>query len=157
MFKRFKIGVLSFALAALSVLSSYTPVAQAQAFQGGPSYFAGSFTGTLTGYASPPTGTVQYRVEGRRVLVFVTAAITGTSNATSFTMTGLPFGIQPSQNQQVPCFLTDNTVVVIASCNVVANSSTVTFAMGAGFLTTGFTASGTKALQAGANFSYNLY
>jgi hypothetical protein len=138
------------------LLSVHPQLLQAQV---SPAPGAGSFTGTLTGYASGPTGTIQYRVNpyAHTVTLFTGSAITGTSNATSLTMTGLPFAILPSQTILVPCFATDNATQVAASCNFASGSGTLTVGMGAGFAASGFTNTGTKGLPAGFTVTYPLY
>lgn len=116
----------------------------------------GNFTATVTGYASPPTGTIEYRFAGPQVCLTAQAAITGTSNATSMTMTGAPAAVRPSiAAKLVPVLLTDNGATVIGSASV-ATSGTITFGMGAGFSATGFTNTGTKAVPAGWTLCYAL-
>lgn len=122
--------------------------------------FSGAFTGTLTGYASGPTGTVQFEVirddqgVGKFCTLHVEFAITGTSNATGLTMTGLPTTVQPSTAAYVPCILTDNGTAVHGAASV--SGSTITFSCDQPFSTTGFTATGTKALPAGWSISYQM-
>jgi hypothetical protein len=118
---------------------------------------SGTFTATLaTGYATPPTGTVAYRITGKSVTLFANPAITGTSNANVLTLTGIPAAAQPAQTVTVPCFVTDNAIQVIATCNLSSGSGTLTFGMGAGFSVTGFTTTGTKGLQSGFTVTYPL-
>jgi hypothetical protein len=125
-------------------------------------YSSGSFTGTLTGYASPPTGTVAYQViannqgTGKFASLYVAAAITGTSNANTFTMTGLPAAVRPTAATYAQmCVVTDNTISVVALASI-SSAGTITFGMGAGFSSTGFTTSGTKALPTGWSLIYPL-
>jgi len=54
----------------------------------------GSFTGTFTGVSGTITGTVWWYRIGKIVLMVLPAA-TGTSNSTSFGMTGIPAELQP--------------------------------------------------------------
>lgn len=56
----------------------------------------GTFTITGTGFAANPTGTARYVQVGPLVTLFI-PALTGTSNAATFTLTGLPAGIAPGQ------------------------------------------------------------
>jgi hypothetical protein len=125
-------------------------------------FSSGSFTGTLTGYAANPTGTVTYRIfansagTGRLCTLYVSSAITAASNATSLTMTGLPSAVQPTVAVYVPCLCYDTSTNVIASASIAASGSTITFGMGASFSATGFTGSGTKGLQAGWQITYAL-
>lgn len=108
----------------------------------------GTFTGTLTGYASGPTGTVEYTVEqfgvGRRITLYV-PAITGTSNATALTMTGLPAALSPTGT--VYGKFSDGTIqnnggFAGSGQAWSVNGTTVTFY--SGHSATGWTASGTK-------------
>lgn len=113
----------------------------------------GTFTGTLTGYASGPTGTVEYTVEqfgvGRRITLYW-PTITGTSNATSLTMTGLPAALSPTGT--IYGSFSSGTVInnggVTTEAQWSVNATTVTFYLGAGSAT-GFTSSGTKGLAPG--------
>lgn len=119
-----------------------------------------SFTGTLTGYASGPTGTVSYRIVqdsqgyGRVCTLRAASAISGTSNATSLTMTGLPAACQPASTALTTCVATDNGTSVVASASV--SGSTITFATDAPFSASGWTNTGTKGLPAGWTISYPL-
>lgn len=125
-------------------------------------FSSGSFTGTLTGYAAGPTGTVTYRIfgnsagTGKVCILNVATAITGTSNANTLTMTGLPAACQPTIQTDVQVLVTDNGGVVNGRASIAASGSTVTFSMGSPLSATGFTASGTKALHAGWTMSYVL-
>jgi hypothetical protein len=159
MLSRFKNHLLALVVAAIAVLAGGPQLVHAQAFSGGLANLRGSTLVTLTGYATPPTGTVQWRIEGQsgRVTLWAPVAITGTSNATSLTVTGLPYTVTPQTALTVPCFVTDNAIQVAASCNFASGSGTITVGMGAGFVASGFTATGTKGLQAGFTLSYPLY
>lgn len=122
----------------------------------------GSFTGTLTGYASGPTGTVNYTVisniggTGKLVTLYVAANISGTSNATSLTMTGMPAAIRPSATRLTPALIgTDNGANALFGASI-ATSGTITFLFGTAFSASGFTNSGTKGLIAGWSATYPL-
>jgi hypothetical protein len=60
----------------------------------------GTFTITYTGMTGSVTGTAVWQRNGNSVLLFFPAA-TGTSNATTFTATGLPAEIQPARTQHI--------------------------------------------------------
>jgi len=62
--------------------------------------FDGTFTATGTGLTTSPTGTVNYSRYGNTVVMEI-PAITGTSNATGFTLTGMPATIFPSAQRGV--------------------------------------------------------
>ena len=125
-------------------------------------FTSGSFTGTLTGYASGPTGTVTYKITanssgtGKLCTLNVAAAISGTSNATSLTMTGLPTACQPTTDVRVPCVVFDNGANYPGQATIVAAASTITFAMASPFNSAGFTGSGTKGLAIGWSITYPL-
>lgn len=78
---------------------------------------SGSFTGTLTGYASGPSGTFYWNLldlDGTHSKVTLWAdpagaGVTGTSNATTMTMTGIPAAINPTTNSvgEVLCLVYD--------------------------------------------------
>jgi hypothetical protein len=87
----------------------------------------GSFTGTLTGYAVNPTGTVSYRIIGNLCTLYVATAITGTSNATSLTMTGLPAAVRPTIHRAVPCYLTDNSDNDVLGSALVQDDGSILF------------------------------
>lgn len=157
--------ILGVALLALAIFACdaprFLPVAQAQAFSGSCAAIRGSFTGTLTGYATPPTGTVQYRVTTAcQVTLWLTAAITGTSNATAMTMTGAPYNIQPSSamvaSQLLPNIVQDNGAFTVGCVSVPQASGTLTFS-NTGACAGAMTGAAAKGLPAGWTITYNLY
>lgn len=115
-----------------------------------PSAFQGAFTFTfLTGYASPPSGSLVARMSPDCRIFSVSnqaaAAITGTSNATGATGSGIGSQFWPGQTREIPCIVRDNTATAIGS--VAADSSGVwTFSKNG--VQAGFTASGAKGLPA---------
>lgn len=104
----------------------------------------GTYTGTLTGFAAPPTGTLRFRREGKLVRVYI-PAITGTSNATSCTLTGMPTDIRPQRAQAFPVLITDNGTNAMGWCSV-ATTGVMTLYPSAALSATGWTNSGTKAV-----------
>jgi hypothetical protein len=115
----------------------------------------GSFTGTFNGYASPPTGTVTYTVVGNTVLLTF-PAVSGTSNATSFNMTGLPAGIQPTHAQQGLTMAENSSAAVVTSFSINASSGTITFNQYLSGSFTTWTASGTKGFGVATTIQYSL-
>lgn len=115
-----------------------------------PSPISGSATGTPTGFSgSPGTCTISYRVtaDGQLVTLQFGAGISGTSNATTFTITGLPSGLAPALSQAFYTSAQDNTTSVIATLIMTASSSTITLGKSGGTIGSGassWTASGTK-------------
>jgi hypothetical protein len=126
----------------------------------------GSFTGTLTGYATPPTGTFYYHVRSldgthKEVTLWSdpsAAAVTGTSNANTMTMTGIPAAINPTTNSvgEVPCLVTDAGVNTSGMIQV-SSSNVITFYHNPGtgdFGSNSFTTSGVKGLANGWSVKY---
>lgn len=114
-----------------------------------PQRSTGSATITQTGYASPPTGTLFYAVEpsGKMASAWTTATITGTSNATSMTWTGIPAVLTTSVSLRVLAAVQDNTGAFTWSSLDTGTSTTWTF--NSGVNSGNFTASGTKATARG--------
>ena len=109
----------------------------------GQEYSEGSFTVTGTGFAVNPTGTAEYVKVGTLVSLYV-PALTGTSNATTFTLTGLPAAIVPTLQAYALVVATDNGVRVTTLATLSPGSSvlTINVTINGGAWTT----SGTKAL-----------
>lgn len=103
----------------------------------------GTFTGTITGCTTSPTGTCRWVRIGQLVMLFI-PIITGTSNATTFTMTGLPAAIQPARTMMFPVGDLENASVFTGTFagQVAAASGTVTFFFNGS--SSGFTNTGTK-------------
>jgi len=115
----------------------------------------GSFTGTLTGMSGATTGTVQFTKASDQVTLSITAAIQGTSNATTMTMTGLPAAVQPAQDVFVICEVKDNGNPEVGSAFIDnAAPSVITFRIGSPLSTTGFTAAATKGIDGGWTIIY---
>lgn len=65
---------------------------------------SGTFTATLTGMTSATTGTVNYSATNNVCTLWVNSPITGTSNSTALTLTGIPAACTPvSQSRQAIC------------------------------------------------------
>ena len=104
----------------------------------------GTFTITLTGFATPPTGTARFRREGRQVTLYI-PALSGTSNATTCTLTGAPTNIRPARAQAVPTLITDNGTNAFGWGSM-ATGGTITLYPSAALNASGWTGSGTKAI-----------
>lgn len=118
---------------------------------------SGTFVGTLTGCTTVVTGTFHYTIAGGVCTISLAnlSNVTGTSNSTAMTLTGLPAVCQPAtQNPFVPCVFEDNTALAGGFAEVAPGSGTITFfkasVSGANIVysATGFTASGTKGMDA---------
>ncbi len=129
-----------------------------------PLYERGSFTGTLTGYAANPTGTVDFIRIGNMVMMWVTAAISGTSNSTALTMTGIPASITPTTTglgRQITPVIDDGNagpaMALILSTSVISFSyPDADWQTGGTFTSVGFTATGSKGLNVGWTFTYQV-
>lgn len=123
----------------------------------------GFFTATLTGMTSTTTGNVNWRRNGSLVTLYPAGNITGTSNTTALTMTGLPAAIQPAAEQLVPCWGVANAGNSVFCQADVQTSGTIVFGVptafgSAGMLAnaTGFTASASKGVFFTWSISYVL-
>lgn len=121
----------------------------------------GSFTATLTGYASGPTGTVNYRVCGNVATLWANSSITGTSNANTLTMTGLPAAVQPANPHVFPSHMSDGGLEGLSGLCLVS-AGTITFQLSTVVGTVirstsaSFTVTGTKGITAAWTLSYPL-
>lgn len=105
----------------------------------------GSYTGTLTGLSTTPTVTINFSIMGDVATLITGAGVTGTSNATSFTITGAPQILWPDQVGGAQfCILTDNGSVSDEMQVRMGTDGVLTFLMNAS--ATGFTNTGTKGI-----------
>ncbi len=118
---------------------------------------SGSFTGTWGGFSTPPATTITWKKIGNLVTLVMPAS-TGTSNAPTFILVGLPSALNPvtGATQSVPCFgMMDNgAAVASASMVTVNNAGVIAFSKDASG--TGWTASGTKGFQFNSIVVYTL-
>lgn len=112
---------------------------------------SGSFTCTGTGFASATTGTCTYTLFGKLAILIVPVGISGTSNAATFTITGLPAAIQPvtTQTTSVASNIFNNSAYAQNVSAQVTASGTLTMLIAGA--SGGWTASGTKGFQATNN------
>lgn len=109
----------------------------------------GTFTGTLTGVTSG-SGTVRYARNGDMVTLTF-PAISGTSNSTAHTISGLPPGLHPA-NAQTCIGVTEDNSTDAFGLIVVETNGTITLHNG---LSATFTGSGTEGVGA-CNITYIL-
>jgi hypothetical protein len=106
----------------------------------------GSYTGTGTGFSGgAPTATIRYERQAGVVNLSI-ALLSGTSNATTFTITGAPTEIRPAADRAFPLLVRNNTGAFTWGKGVMSSTGTLTC-----YLTPdqgAFTASGTKACGA---------
>lgn len=121
----------------------------------------GSYTGTLTGCTTSPTATISYQRVGNHVMLLI-PPLSGTSNATTMTITGAPAVIRPSATSGTSSIANvfNNSSApddVPYSANM-SSGGVLTFNKGISG-SSGFTSSGTKGISStngssGACFYY---
>jgi len=102
-----------------------------------------TFTGTLTGCTTSPTGTIEYTIEGYTVLLEI-PAISGTSNTTAATVTGMPIEIRPLTAQTISGVTQDNGTTAAGDL-IIGTDGVITLHVGQSAT---FTSSGTKGISA---------
>lgn len=125
----------------------------------------GTFTATYTGFTASScspvaacTGTASWAKMGQ-VVVLTLPQNLGTSNATTFTTTGLPAAIQPSATTQtVAVVVENNTAEARALAQFASASGTITYSVWAagGFNASNWTASGNKGIATPLTITYAL-
>lgn len=119
----------------------------------------GSFTGTLSGMTVVTTGQIDYMVNGSMVWLQRSgggAALTGTSNANSMSLSGIPVAIRPKFTTLAVCHgLIDNGSSALGGVASISAGGIATFNLAAN-PPAAFTAAGTKGLAAGWTMSYPL-
>lgn len=116
-----------------------------------------TFTMTGTGFTMNPTGTAAYILAGAGVIIFI-PNLSGTSNATTFTLTGIPAAIQPATLTTAfgGIGITDNAVNVnVGYIRVNAASGTWDVFRNTNFAAN-WTAAGTKAIISHPSLAYVL-
>lgn len=112
---------------------------------------SGSFTATLSGFTTTVTGTINWWRNGSVYVFRAASAITGTSNTTGMSMTGVPVGLLAGSGTfLVPTLVKDNGGTVIGSASI----GTTSIAFSAGSPLGNFTNSGLKGLDAGWTMLY---
>lgn len=110
----------------------------------------GSWTATLVGCTTSPTATVKYAISGKVVTLSI-PAMSGTSNATGMSLTGMPTSILPAtQQNQIATCINDGSDV---TGRIVINSSALNFYPNLAY--GNFEVTGVKGFGA-LNFSYVL-
>jgi hypothetical protein len=106
-------------------------------------YKTGSYTGTLTGCTTSPTGTIEYEANGSTVNITF-PIIEGTSNTTAATITGMPAEIRPVSTTRTELVRIKDNGTLALGCAEIASTGTInllpTVAGGS------FTNSGTKGI-----------
>lgn len=116
----------------------------------------GTFPAQLTGFLGAVNLTVKYLISGGLVLLSA-AQLSGNSNATSMTLTGIPVALRPlSGALTCACLLEDNSAVLGGWAVISSGTGIITFGTGFNNNAAGFTASGTKGLPAGWTVMYAI-
>jgi hypothetical protein len=115
-------------------------------------YEEGSFTFTGTGFTTSPTGTAYYTKIGNQVTVKI-PSITGTSNTTAFTITGLPVALRSGTAYVFWARVYNNSTTYFGMLYG-AHDNAVTVYWDAA--TSAFTASGTKGITDNLSITYTL-
>jgi len=123
----------------------------------------GSFTGTVTGMTSTTTGTINWTQSGPNVTLYTTTNVTGTSNTTGLTLTGMPSYLYPAHEQLVACWGVANNGTAVFCQADIGTSGTITFGVPTAFGSagmvanaSGFTNSGSKGLFIRWQVTYSL-
>jgi hypothetical protein len=106
-------------------------------------YQEATYTATATGMTTSPTATFSYTIEGNMVTLNI-EVITGTSNATTFTVTGAPTEIRPA-NTKRGIVRAQNSGTFQYSHVEMSNAGVLTVFNGP--TEAAWTASGTKSIQ----------
>ena len=115
----------------------------------------GTFVITGTGFAVNPTGTARYSIAGNQVVLFI-PNLTGTSNAVTFTLTGIPAAIQAARVQKgFSVQATDAGALLISPAVLNINAGATAWDLFSDFGETVWTATGTKDLK-DCTISYTL-
>ena len=118
---------------------------------------ASSFTGVLTGMTATVNSACVWSRQGNQVTLVFGAAV-GTSNANTFTVTGLPAAIRPVRTQMLSVAIeameSSSALAVNVSATVTASSGTVTFSLNG--LTTGWGSSLGKGIASAFSVTYLL-
>lgn len=118
------------------------------------------YTPGFTGFSSNPFYNLVHYVDlGNLVILEIRNSMTGTSNASSFTLTGMPLAIRPTADYSMVCQVMDNGAPLLGGVTI-STGGTITGelvrATGSNFYfaNTAFTSSGQKGFYGGTTFIY---
>jgi hypothetical protein len=118
---------------------------------------SGTFNGTATGLTTSPASGCAWSRNGNQVTLSV-GTVSGSSNATSFSIGQLPAALSPARSQVLPLpdsAFTNNTAKVgTVACSISAGGSSLVFLLSDS--SAGFTAAGTKGVTRGFTVTYLL-
>lgn len=129
-----------------SAVQLYEPLFSAAAVKTAATYETGTFTGTLTGCTTSPSGTFNWTRVGNVVTIDCVVTIAATSNTTACTITGVPAALNPARNMTAAGFIQaeDNTVFSVGSVQVGTSGTLILAHSTATVPSVTFTAAGTK-------------
>jgi hypothetical protein len=110
-------------------------------------YDTGTFSITGTGFAADPSDTASYVLVGSLVLLFI-PQLTGTSDATTFTLTGIPTAIRAASSGSAVIRFTDNGSASATPGLLVINTGATAWDLYTDLTGTGWTDANTKTLEA---------
>lgn len=102
-----------------------------------------SYVGTGTGFTTTPTNTISYSIVGNTVTLDI-GQISATSNAVTFTITGMPVAARPLTDKDLITRTVDNSGTMVASLLRVKTTGVIEIY--ASLVGGTFTAAGTKAI-----------
>lgn len=119
--------------------------------------YTSTFTGSLSGMTGATSGSIEYSITNSGlVTLYSENALTGTSNSTSMQLTTLPTEIRPKSLTYTSLIQVIDNGIPIIGVALVTTSGAIGFNVGTSLSGTGFTAAGTKGLQAGWQLSYEI-
>jgi hypothetical protein len=119
----------------------------------------GSFTGTLNGCTTFPTGTIFYKISGGLCTLYVNSNITGVSNVVTMSISGLPAIVRPAVQILVPCEVLNNSIAAFGAAAVGTGGSIIfqTYQVsGIAVIPGPFAAANNKGIQTGWSVTYPL-
>ena len=124
----------------------------------------GTYNGTLTGVSGVVNATIDYTIIQNAagdgiVYLYDQAGSLGTSNATSFTITGAPVALRPAATVSGFSNCLDNSANSLSALTRMDSAGTLTFLFPTAannYSSTGWTAANLKGLLGGWSFSYRL-
>lgn len=128
-------------------LDSYPPQQPGLGSAAFQTYEEGTFTVTATGFSgTAPTVTVHYVRIGRKVTLSFSAFLSGSSNATTFTLTGVPAALRTTTFQRMVVEIADSSISGSSLGSLRSPDASGTMQLDRGAVGPAWTASGTKGL-----------
>jgi len=115
-------------------------------------FATGSYTGSLTGCTTTPTGAFRWTLINGDTVVLVIPPISGTSNTTAATITGMPAEIRPAATRNVIGVTTNNGADNVSLVSIASSGVMTLFNV----LSSTFTASGTKGVGIASTITYKI-